>query len=102
MISRALTSYIHDIIRSYKEVDPEYYSLFVDELPLHDKKIFLSHIVSAEDYELFCSNESGVNALVIENKKYMQSLIDNEIDQVHTEDKADLIDYHSMDWRLAS
>lgn len=102
MISRALKYYIHDIIRSYKDIDPEYYSLFVDDLPLHDKKIFLSHIVSAEDYELFCSNKSGVEALIIENKSYMQSLINNEIDQVYTEDIIDLADYNSIDWRLAS
>lgn len=48
----------------------------VQDLSLEDVKIFLSYVVDADEYEDYCSSSTKLYAGFIDNRKYMQSLLD--------------------------
>lgn len=88
MISRALTNFIRSLIR-----DSQYSvgrsALFVDDLSLEDKKIFMSHIDIFE-YEHFINNPTGMNLLIEEYKDHMQRLINDELNDCYIEEMEDM------------
>lgn len=83
MISRALTNFIHSLIREQQHITG-LTALFVDDLSLEDKKIFMSHIDIFE-YEYFINNPTGMTALLDEYKDHMQRLINDEIHDCYVE-----------------
>ena len=88
MISRALTTFIHDLIRDNQSLTG-HNCLFVSDLSLEDKKIFMSHIDIFE-YEHFINNPVGMLALLDEYKNYMQQLIDEEVNDYSIECMRDI------------
>lgn len=85
--SKLLFNFLHDLIRTYKSITRDGYSLHVDNLPHYEKKLFLSHIVDAYEYEFLCESPSLLDAGINEYKKMMQRLIDQEIDGIYFEDQ---------------
>ena len=86
MISKSLRSYIHDLIREHKTADRDGYHLYINDLPIHDIKVFLSHILHPSDYEYAISSSQRTSAALHEYGSEMQSLINNEIDDIYADD----------------
>lgn len=57
-------------------------SLFVTDLHPSDKKLFLSYIVSIEEYEWLCSSPSLLQEAFADYEEEMQSLINKHLDDV--------------------
>jgi len=57
------------------------FSLYVSSLSRIEKKLFLSHIVDAGEYEWLCENDARLYAAFDDYKTDMQSLIDLYIDE---------------------
>ena len=62
----------------------------VNDLSLIDKKIFLSHVVDAWEYEEYCSSVSKLYAGFLDNLKYMQRLLDETSDEFYQDYLADM------------
>lgn len=83
MIAR---TFIHTIIREYREVKDNTYYVDVNALTLDDKKLFLSQFLDAEDYEWALNNSHRIESLFKENADYFQELIEMEIPFVYASD----------------
>lgn len=95
---RNLLHFVEDLIRENKIVHPDGYSLSVSDLTHSDQKLFLSHIIDAFDYEWACENRTRLDAMIQDQKKYMQRLIDHMIDEIYWDDRkeARFYDYDTM------
>lgn len=79
----SLTQIIHNLIREHGSYKDGTFDLDVDELPISDKRLLLSHFEAAEWYEYACESELKTNALFSESAKYIQQLIDDECYEVY-------------------
>ena len=57
----------------------------VNDLSFEDKKLFLSHVVDAYDYEEYCSSIGALYAGFLDNLKYMQRLLDETSEEFYQE-----------------
>jgi hypothetical protein len=73
---RMLRNYIHGVIREHGNFNGDYFSLFANDLPLYEKKIFMSYILSPAIYSDLTCNEY---------LEEMQEIINNEIDDFYHE-----------------
>jgi hypothetical protein len=90
MLGRVFHSFLDDLIRSNAKYKHGAYELFACDLPYEDKKIFLSWICSAEDYEDYISNPTRERVAIAEYEDFMQRLIDENIDDVWHEDMQEM------------
>lgn len=56
-----------------------------NDLSFEDKKLFLSHVVDAWEYEEYCSSVSALHAGFLDNLKYMQRLLDETSEDFYQE-----------------
>lgn len=91
MDDEAFTHFVISCIRENATHNNDSYSLFACDLPDEDKRIFLSHIVSAEDYEYFAETPTRLQEAFKEYNKEMQHYININIDDV----------YHSDMWEMS-
>lgn len=85
----ALKSFIRDLVRDYATKKSDEYILWTRRLYLHDRKIILSHVVDAEDYEFFCSNPTRLELGLEEYDDVMQRLLDDMCEEVYFEDMSE-------------
>src|SRR5260370_11848089 len=87
---KSLQSFITSIIDEHKSpVRFGTYRVDVRDLPLHDKKLFLSHILDSEEYENALDNDVRATQYFNENIKHIQSLVNNEINSSYCNDMYD-------------
>ncbi len=79
----SLDHIIHNLIREHGTSKGGTFSLDVEQLPLCDKRLLLSHFESAEWYEYACESHLKTNTLFAEHKQYIQKLIDDECYEVY-------------------
>lgn len=82
--------FIRDLIRTNAKYSGDGCSLFVCDLDKQDKKLLLSYMVSAEDYEYALSSPSRLDAMLVEYAKDMQSAINALLDDVYHEDMEEM------------
>lgn len=87
---QALRHFIKSLTNEHKNRLPNG-AYFVDiyNLPLHDKKIILSHILELDDYEHAIQNTTRTNVAYQENASYIQSLFANYQDCIYANDMYD-------------
>lgn len=83
--SRMFINYVHSLFREYGKYEGDYFTLFASDLPLYEKKIFLSHLIYPSDYEDYTSSSERTNAAIEEYLPEMQMCIDNEHDDFYHE-----------------
>lgn len=86
----AFTRLIHSLIREHGHYYDGSYALDLDSLPLHDKKLILSHITDSEEQEWAFCCPVRTEALFAENISHIQSLFDDECYEVYKEDMEEM------------
>jgi hypothetical protein len=86
----SLTKLIHSLIREHGSYYDGTYSIEPDSLPLHDKKLILSHITDSEEQERAFSCPTRTEALLYENISHIRSLFDDECTEVYQEDMEEM------------
>lgn len=81
----SLTKLLHSLIREHAAYKHGTYALDIDQLPLSDKRLLLSHFESAEWYEWACQSSMHTETLFSESKNYIQQLIDDNCHEVYME-----------------
>lgn len=93
--------FLHSLIRENATHNGDTYSLFVDDLEDIDLKLFLSHILTANDYADFCATEVRLHAAINDYKHEMQTHINEQLSVVFAEDMEEmgiyLNQYHNGD-----
>lgn len=82
MQGKAFIELIRSIISDYGHYSHGSYSVDIDSLTLADKKLLLSHILEASDYEWACQNPVRTEVIFDENRKALDRLISDEADQI--------------------
>lgn len=75
--------FVHDLLREYGEVHDCSYSVHFNALDLHDKKILLSYVVEAFEYEEAISCPTKLEAYFKEYSKLIQRLLDENGDEAY-------------------
>jgi hypothetical protein len=83
MLRMAFNQFLDSLILEHKKCTNDCYSLFASDLPYLDKKEFLSHIVTIDDYEFFTQDPVRERLAIDEYEKEMQYLIDIRIDDLY-------------------
>lgn len=86
----ALTNLIHNVIREYGQYDGCDYTVLLSDIDNTDRKLFISHLCSAEDYEVAASSPEFLDELWEENSKHIDKLISNESFYVYKEDMEEM------------
>lgn len=86
----ALTKLLHSLIREYGSYHDGSYGVDISDFSLSDKKLLLSHVTDASEYEWACSSSSRAEALFLEYFNHMQSLIDDECYPVYCDDMEEM------------
>jgi len=81
----ALTNLLHNVIREYGKYNDDGYFVYLSDIDNSDRKLLISHICDAEDYEMACNSPTYLDAIWKENEKFIRNLIDEESDQVYRE-----------------
>jgi hypothetical protein len=95
----ARDSFVRELVEEYSFSNLSRNSVFVNDLRLEDKKILLSHIVDAGEYEWLMETPNRLEEGIKENKCYMQELLDEVADEIywkHMEEEGISI-YHHKD-----
>jgi hypothetical protein len=82
--------FLRSLIREHAKATTDGYLLYARDLPLYDKKIFLSYMIDAEEYEDATSSPYLTAALIEEFINDMQTGINNVIDDVWHEDMQEM------------
>jgi hypothetical protein len=82
----AMQKLIHNIIRDYGTYKDNCYVVRLSDLSLSDKKLLLSHLIDADEYEEICANSTMAEMLFQEKEDLLWKLIDRECDEVYRED----------------
>ncbi len=82
--------FVNSLIREHAKHQSDGYVLYADQLPLVDQKLFLSHLLAAEDYEDALSNPVRTQEYIKEYISEMQAGIDLRIDKVYVEDMEEM------------
>jgi hypothetical protein len=86
----AFTRLVHRIIREYGQYHDGSFSVWMSDIDMSDRRILLSHITNAEEYEEICASTEATEAYWNENEEYIQNLVDAECDQVYREDMEEM------------
>lgn len=84
-MDKSYDTFITNLIKEYATRRSDGYYLHASDLPLSELKIFLSHILSAEDYEDALDNPVRTQEYIREFKSDIQYAIDDRIDDVYHE-----------------
>lgn len=85
-MKKSLKVYVQNLIREHARQSIDGYHLFISDLPIYDKKIFLSHLVHPCDYECFYDTPEGIAAAVMEYSDEMQGIINQLINELYSND----------------
>ncbi len=85
MLRQAFKSFLDSIIIENHKDKIDYWSLYACDLPHEDKKIFLSYLITVEDFEDFTSTESLQRVAFKDYEGEMQYLINERIDDLYHE-----------------
>lgn len=83
----ALKSFISDLVREYATKEEDEYILWSRRLYLHDRRIILSHLVDAEDFEYYCSSPTLLELGLEEYDELIQKQLDEVCEEVFFEDQ---------------
>lgn len=86
----SLTRLVHNIIREYGSYQGGTYYVDARTLNNSDKKLILSHVAEYDDYKTSCESQHALEAIYLENLSYVQSLIDENCDEVYSDDMEEL------------
>lgn len=89
----SLTNLIHKLIREHGKYDHGSYSVDVNTFTISDKRLLISHFESAEWYEYACESVTNTEVIFAESSQHIQSLIDDECDEVYRDDMEEMRDY---------
>lgn len=81
----SLMQLLHNLIREHGEYRDNNFYVDVDDLPICDKRLLISHFESAEWYEWACESHLKTQTLFSEHKQFIQKLIDEECYEVYRE-----------------
>jgi hypothetical protein len=82
----ALTSLLHNLIRDYGKYRHGSFSVDIDNFDIVDKRLILSHIMDATEYQYACQSVINTQVIFDESRKFIQRLIDDDCDEVFKED----------------
>lgn len=88
-----LTNLIHNLIREHGQYQNGTYYVDVNTFPLSDKRLLISHFESAEWYEYACQSVTNTEIIFEEYAKHIQSLMDDDCDEVYRDDMEEMRDY---------
>jgi hypothetical protein len=89
----SLTKLLHNLIREHGQYKNNSYSVDVEQFPISDKRLLLSHFESAEWYSYACLSHLHTETLFSEHKAYIQELIDADCAEVYIEDMEEMRSY---------
>ncbi len=89
----SLTNLIHNLIREHGKYKHGSYSVDVESFPISDKRLLISHFESAEWYEYACESATNTDVIFSESAPHIQSLFDDECDEVYRNDMEEMRDY---------
>ena len=89
----SLTNLIQNLIREHGEYSNGSYAVDVNTFPVSDKRLLISHFESAEWYEYSCESAAKTEAIFEESAKHIQSLFDDECDEVYKDDMEEMRAY---------
>jgi len=89
MHGKAFLQLINTIVREYGVYQDGTLSVDIDSLTHIDKKLLLSHLLEASDYEWACENPVRVEEVFGEHYKVLERLISDCADQIYREDMRD-------------
>lgn len=81
----AFTRLLHNIIREYGTYYDGTINVNIDSLDSSDKKLILSHLLDASEYEYACENIVNLEVVFNEYRNTINSLIDEECYTVYKE-----------------
>lgn len=85
MLRKAFNIFLDDLILDNASRHSDYFSLFACDLPYADKKSFLSHLVTIDDYEYYTKDFHIEREALKEYESEMQYLINQRIDDLYFE-----------------
>jgi hypothetical protein len=74
----AFTKLIQSLIREYGEYHDQSLVVDISDLSNVDKRLLISHVVDAEEFEWACANPTRLEQIFNEHKRYIQELFDDE------------------------
>lgn len=89
----SLVSYVKKLINDNASYRDGTFHLNVSELPHEDKVIFLSRLVSAEDYEFYMQSQFMLRVAIKDNEWFMQTIVNCHIPQAWTQVQAEIDDW---------
>lgn len=90
MLGREFRHFLDDLIRSNATYKHGCYQLYACDLAYEDKKIFLTYLVTPEDYEDYIENSNRERVALEEYEGEMQYLINDRIDDIWHEDMQEM------------
>lgn len=82
----SLNVLVHNLIREYKNSEFNTYSVDVMTFVSSDKKLILSHLLDASEYQDACSSQSRLEAVFLEYLEVIEEAIESECYSVYCED----------------
>jgi hypothetical protein len=89
----SLLRLVHNLIREHGIYRHGTYYLDVHALPLHDKRLLLSHFESPEWYEYACVSANHTESLFEESADYIQKFVNDECYEVYIDDMEEMRSY---------
>lgn len=86
MKGMSLTALVHNLIREYKTCEFNTYSVDVMHFTPGDKKLILSHLLDASEYQDACVTQSRLDAVFMEYLEVVEEAIESECYTVYCED----------------
>jgi len=90
MLRKAFRTFLDSIIRENATHRDDCYNLFASDLSYYDKKMFMTYLITPDDYEDFTSNSVREREAIKEYEKEMQYLIDDRINDLYHEDMREM------------
>lgn len=90
MIDWTLKIFVHNLIRENATHQFGTYSLDTDDLDPIDKRLFLSRLVTANDFEWMCENPYRLNEAIKDYEDEMQYFINQNLNEVYQEDMEEM------------
>ena len=81
----SLKCFLREVIRDYGSEYAKEFTVKVNDLSMEDRKILLSHLVEASEYEEYCSTPSKLQAGLTDNLESMQRMLNEMSHELYSE-----------------
>ena len=79
----AFKQYIHGLMEEYAEYNFVGVTLDIQKLPLYEKRLLLSHVLDADDYEDSLRSPTATEAYLSDTERYMKEIISEVCEEAY-------------------